>query len=92
MMGFFAILLVLLLGGVAVVASGRGTPLSEEYGDRRDVALPADRPLGAADLRTVRFSLAVRGYRMDEVDTLLRRLAEEFEQRDATDPDTEVRP
>ena len=78
MMWLFAILLVLLMGGVAVVAAGRGTPMAEEYGDRPDV-LVGDGPLRAEDLRRVRFSTAVRGYRMDEVDTLLRRLAEQFE-------------
>ena len=69
-MWFFAILIVLAMGGIAAVAAGRGTPLVEEYGDRPDLAVPADRPLTAADLRSVRFSLGFRGYRMDEVDAL----------------------
>ena len=77
MMWLFAILAVLLLGGVAVVAAGMGTPLAQEYGDRPDAEVPADRPLGPEDLRRVRFSVALRGYRMGEVDALLDRLAEE---------------
>jgi len=85
-MWLFAILLVLVLGGIAVVASGRGTPMREEHGDRPDVLVPADRPLRAEDLRRVRFSLAFRGYRMDEVDSLLSRLAEDLEGRDGTGP------
>ena len=36
MMWFFAILIVLAMGGVAVVAAGKGTPLAEEYDDRPD--------------------------------------------------------
>ncbi|CAM3623906.1 DivIVA domain-containing protein [Nocardioides marinus] len=77
MMWLFAILSVLLLGGVAVVAAGMGTPLAEEYDDRPDAAVPADRPIGPEDLRRVRFSVALRGYRMSEVDALLARLADE---------------
>jgi DivIVA domain-containing protein len=73
----FAILLVLLLGAIAVVAAGRGTPMSEAYDDRPDAVVPTDGPLTADDLRRVRFSLAFRGYRMSEVDALLDRLATE---------------
>lgn len=83
MMWLFAVLVVLLLGGVAVVAAGKGTPLAEEFDDRPDALVPADRPLGAEDLRKVRFSIALRGYRMSEVDALLARLADEQEGRGA---------
>ncbi|MFT4084411.1 MAG: DivIVA domain-containing protein [Nocardioides sp.] len=79
MMWLFAILIVLALGGVALVAAGVGSPLREEYGDRPDVFVPADRPLGSADLRRVRFNVTLRGYRMSEVDALLARLATEAE-------------
>ena len=41
MMWLFAILAVLLLGGVAVVAAGMGTPLAQEYGDRPDAEVPS---------------------------------------------------
>jgi DivIVA domain-containing protein len=75
-----AILIVLALGGVAVVAAGKGTPMAEAYDDRPDALVPADRPLVGADLRRVRFSLAVRGYRMSEVDALLDRLAQQLEE------------
>lgn len=79
MMWFFAILIVLALGGVALVAAGRGAPLAEVYDDRPDADVPATGRLRAADLRRVRFSLAFRGYRMSEVDALLDRLAREIE-------------
>ena len=78
-MWFFAVLLVLAMGGVAVVAAGKGAPLAEVYDDRPDAAVPADGPLRAEDLRRVRFSIALRGYRMSEVDALLDRLAAERE-------------
>lgn len=82
MMWFFAVLIVLALGGVAVVAAGRGEPMSEAERDRPEPLLPTDGPLGAEDLRRVRFSLAFRGYRMSEVDALLDRLATELEHAD----------
>lgn len=88
-MWFFAILVVLALGGVAMVAAGRGTPLAEAYDDRPDASVPAAGPLGAEDLRRVRFSLAFRGYRMSEVDALLDRLATEREQAAGAGADRE---
>ncbi|MEP9363937.1 DivIVA domain-containing protein [Nocardioides sp. CN2-186] len=78
-MWFFAVLVVLALGGIAVVAAGRGAPLAEVYDDRPDATVPAGGPLRADDLRRVRFSLAFRGYRMSEVDALLDRLARELD-------------
>ena len=78
MMWLFAILVVAVMGGVALVASGRAGSLPEEFDDRRDVLVP-EGPLVAEDLRRVRFTLAVRGYRMSEVDTLLARLADQLE-------------
>ena len=89
MMWFFAILIVLAMGGIAVVAAGRGTPMAEVYDDRPDARVPADRPLAGPDLRRVRFSLAFRGYRMSEVDALLDRVATELELRQATDATSE---
>ena len=40
-------------------------------------------PLGADDIHEVRFDQAVRGYRMDQVDQALTRLADELAVRDA---------
>lgn len=77
-MWFFAILLVLLMGAVAVVASGRGRPMSSAYDDRPDPVLPVG-DIGADDLRRTRFTLAFRGYRMSEVDALLDRLARQLD-------------
>jgi len=79
---FFAILVVLALGAVAVVAAGRGTPMAPAYDDAPDSLVPAEGPLTADDLRRVRFPIALRGYRMAEVDALLDRLAEERELAD----------
>lgn len=86
MMWFFAIVVVLVLGAVAVVAAGKGEPLAIEYDDRPDALVPSNRPLRGADLRRVRFSLAFRGYRMSEVDDLLDRLAAELDQQSSAAP------
>jgi DivIVA domain-containing protein len=79
MMWFFAVLAVLALGGVAAVAAGFGRPLAEVYDDRPDALVRSGEPLQSDDLREVRFSTALLGYRMSEVDALLNRLAEELE-------------
>ena len=78
---FFAILVVAVIGGVAVVAAGRGGAMAETFDDRPDAPVPVDRPLTAEDLRGMRFSTALRGYRMSEVDALLDRLAAEMTPR-----------
>jgi DivIVA domain-containing protein len=86
---FFAFLVVAVMGVVAVVASGRGGSMAETFDDRPDSRVQADGPLTAADLRSVRFSTAFRGYRMSEVDSLLDRLAAEM--APAPDPLAEAR-
>jgi DivIVA domain-containing protein len=62
------------LGLVVVLAVARGEAMQPVEPDRRDVLVPADRPLHAGDLADVRFTTALRGYRMEEVDALLARL------------------
>ena len=42
MMWFFAILIVLAMGGIAMVAAGRGTPMATAYDDRPDATVPQD--------------------------------------------------
>lgn len=79
MMWFFAALIVLALGGVAAVASGRGAALAPTYDDRPDALAPPAGAVTGDDLRRVRFTLAVRGYRMSEVDELLERLATQLD-------------
>ncbi|MFC0629149.1 DivIVA domain-containing protein [Kribbella deserti] len=81
-MWFFALVIVVLIGAVAVVASGRWGGMAEVYDDRPDVLVPARRALTADDIESSRFGVGVRGYRMDEVDTLLERVAREVAERD----------
>ncbi|WP_240770345.1 DivIVA domain-containing protein [Nocardioides sp. GY 10127] len=76
MMWFLAALAVLAMGGVALLAAGKGAPLAPAFDDRPDAVLPTGEITGD-DLRRVRFTLAFRGYRMSEVDAVLDRLAQE---------------
>jgi DivIVA domain-containing protein len=68
----------------ALLAAGRLGELPEAEPDRAPLALPDDRPLGRDDVDSVRFAVGLRGYRMDEVDDVLDRLAAEVSERDAT--------
>jgi len=65
----------------AAVATRDGEVLVDAPPDRADVALPAG-PLQAQDLHGVRFGMALRGYRMAQVDEVLDRLGDELHARD----------
>jgi len=75
---FWVVVLVVVIGAVAVVAAGRGDAMADVYEDRPDMALERGRRLTAADVRAVRFTTAVRGYRMDEVDAFVARMEAEL--------------
>ncbi|MGW3565398.1 cell division protein DivIVA [Streptomyces sp. NPDC000941] len=85
MFWFLLIALVVVVGAVtvAVVGGGDGGALAEAPPDRLDDALPADRPLGRADVEALRIPMTVRGYRMADVDDVLGRLGAELAERDA---------
>jgi len=68
---------------LAVVGGGENAPLPEAAPERLQDPLPADRPIDRADVETLRFPLAARGYRMADVDDALGRLAAELAERDA---------
>jgi DivIVA domain-containing protein len=69
------------IGVAAVVATRDDGLLAPAPPDRADVVLP-ERRLGADDVTGLRFGLALRGYRMAEVDRVLDRLAAELADRD----------
>lgn len=79
MVWFLGVVVLLLVGGIVVVAAGTGEGLSPAETDEPRPALP-EGPLTAGDLRAVTFSTAVRGYRADEVDALLARLAAQLDE------------
>ena len=72
---------VLVLFVAAVVATREDQAMADVAQDLPDLGLPAG-PLEPQDVAAVRFSMAPRGYRMSEVDTVLERLAEELADRD----------
>ncbi|MGX4689996.1 DivIVA domain-containing protein [Streptomyces sp. JNUCC 63] len=75
---------------LAVVGGGEGTgPLPEAAPERFQDPLPPDRPVNRADVEGLRFPLAVRGYRMADVDDALGRLGAELAERDARIADLE---
>jgi DivIVA domain-containing protein len=76
-LGVLAVLFV-----AAAVATREGPILLDAPADIADVVLPPG-PLQPEDLNSVRFGLAIRGYRMDEVDRVLERAASEIGERDA---------
>ena len=88
-MWFFGLIVVLLIGAVAVVASGRWGAMGTAYDDRPDMTVPARQALTSVDIETARFAVGLRGYRMDEVDTLLERIAREVAERDRRIADLE---
>jgi DivIVA domain-containing protein len=70
------------LAAIAVVAAGLGGGMGTASPDRAPGGeLPLDE-VDPAALEGLRFSLAFRGYRMDEVDAVIDRLATELEIRD----------
>jgi len=76
------VVIVALLAAVGWLAIGGGGHMSEPVPDRPDLALPDDSLLARSDVDRVRFSVGARGYRMDEVDDVLDRLAHEIELRE----------
>lgn len=78
---------VLVIGGLLFLAAsvllGRGETQPPADLDRSPVELPDDRPIVGDDVRALQISVAVRGYRMTEVDWLLDQFAQALDQRDA---------
>ncbi|MBX9393990.1 DivIVA domain-containing protein [Streptomyces sp. TRM72054] len=74
---------------LAVVGGGEHGPLPEAAPERLQDPLPPDRPVSRIDIDALRFPLAVRGYRMADVDDALNRLAAELAEREARIADLE---
>lgn len=85
MFWFLLLAMAVVVGAVTlqVVGGGDGVALAEAGPDRLAEPLPAARPVGRADLETLRLPTAVRGYHMAEVDDVLSRLGAELAERDA---------
>lgn len=61
--------------GVMTLVTGGDPGLRPAEPDTRAKPLPSDRPLAEGDIGRVTFDTAWRGYRMDQIDQTLRRLA-----------------
>ena len=88
MLGFLVFVLgILLVGGLLFLGAswllGRGETQPPAELDRSPVELPDDRPVTAEDVRALQISVALRGYRMTEVDWLIDQFARTLEERDA---------
>jgi DivIVA domain-containing protein len=85
--------LVLFVVGILVVAAllflgasllmGRGETRPPADLDRSPVELPVARPVTGDDVRALRMTVTLRGYRMSEVDWLLDQFARTLDERDA---------
>jgi DivIVA domain-containing protein len=77
--------LIVVAGLLFLLASfvfGRGERMAPMHPDVSPVVLPAARPASGRDVRRLRMSVVVRGYRMSEVDWILDQLAEQIDERD----------
>ena len=83
------LLVIVVVSALVVVAVIRGEQMRPAYDDRRDVTVPVGRTLTSDDLTSVRFTTAVRGYRMAEVDALLAQIGAEMSERERA-PGTDV--
>jgi DivIVA domain-containing protein len=73
-----AVVVAAALFGIVVVVFGRGEELPPLPPRATPTRLP-DGELAGGDVRELRFPQAVRGYRMDEVDWVLERVADELD-------------
>ena len=79
-LGVLVVAGLLFLGASLLLGRGESQPAAEL--DRSPVELPDDRPVTGDDVRALRISVAVRGYRMSEVDWLLEQFADALDERD----------
>jgi DivIVA domain-containing protein len=77
----FVVVAAVVVFAVAAAAVGHGGGLEEPFPDMERPYLP-DGKVEAVDIDDVHFAVAFRGYRMDQVDSVLDRLAEELIRRD----------
>jgi DivIVA domain-containing protein len=75
---------VAVLAAVAMLAAGRFDGLAEELPDDPDIGVPEDRALRSSDLPNLRFRMAIRGYRMSDVDAALAAVEESLRLAEGT--------
>ena len=77
----FVVVAAVVVFAVAAAAVGHGDGLEEPFPDMERPYLP-DGKVEPVDIDDVHFAVTFRGYRMDQVDSVLDRLAEELIKRD----------
>ncbi|GAB2590267.1 hypothetical protein GCM10027168_24210 [Streptomyces capparidis] len=82
MFWFMLVALAAVVAAVALLVLGPGGGLPEAEPERPVYPLPPDRPVNRVDLDTLRLPMALRGYRMADVDDVLDRVAAELAMRD----------
>jgi DivIVA domain-containing protein len=69
--------------GIVVFAFGHDPGLSDPEPPGPFAAPPSDRPVTGEDLAAARFDVVVRGYRMEQVDAVLGKAAEDLRELQA---------
>jgi DivIVA domain-containing protein len=80
-LGVLVVGALLFLGASLLLGRGETQPPAEL--DRSPVELPAGRSITGDDVRALRMTVSLRGYRMSEVDWLLEQFARALDERDA---------
>lgn len=79
---FALLVLAVVVAGVVLVVKSPAANVTPSQTPSPTAGMPT--PVTAADLRQVRFPVVFRGYRMDEVDALLARVAEQLDASQAS--------
>ena len=80
LLGVLVVAALLFLGASLLMGRGETQPPADL--DRSPVELPDARPVTGDDVRALRMTVTLRGYRMTEVDWLLDQFARTLDQRD----------
>jgi DivIVA domain-containing protein len=81
LVGVLVVAALLFLGASLLLGRGETQPPADQ--DRSPVELPVARRMAADDVRGLRMTVTLRGYRMTEVDWLLEQFAQALDERDA---------
>jgi DivIVA domain-containing protein len=79
--GLLVVAVLLFLGASVLLGRGETQPPADL--DRSPVELPVGRAVTGDDVRALRMTVTLRGYRMTEVDWLLEQFARTLDERDA---------
>ncbi|HYN55998.1 MAG TPA: DivIVA domain-containing protein [Motilibacterales bacterium] len=83
MLALFVVLAIAVVGGVAVLVARDRPLIADDPVGSRALAWSPEQGIGPQDLAEVRFAVALRGYRMEEVDRVLDDTREALEDRDS---------